>query len=312
MPAAPRNTSLTGQRAIVTGADLGLGYQTALGLAHRGADVTLAVLDLESGQKAADEIRRLAPAATIRVEGLDLTSIDSVREFARRHRTVPASGGGPNIPPLDILVNNAGISGYPPVFTRTAGGLERTMATNHLGHFALTALLAPALLRAPRARVVSLSSVKHREGDLSTVSAGFLTGSPQGYDVAHRYAASKLACLMFAMELDRRAKASGISLVSVAAHPGAARTLIKEDGRGSRKFWRQNARLGARSQLRAAADPRLIGGEYIGPLFFYRGPAIRITAELPAYDPVIAARLWEASEEVTGVTFDVASLATIP
>ena len=306
-----RASPLAGHRAIVTGSDVGLGYQTALGLALRGAEVTLGVLDVQNGQRAAEQILRLAPGATVLVDQLDLTSPDSVREFARRQGTMFVPGGGSDIRPLDLLVNNAGIAGHPPVFTLTSGGIERIMATNHLGHFALTALLAPSLLRAPRARVVSLSSVHHQSGDLSAVSATFLEGSPEGYEVMARYAASKLACLMFALELDRRAKAAGVPLVSVAAHPGAARTLIKEDGRGSRKFWRQNARLGARSQLRAATDRRLTGGEYIGPLFFYRGPATRVAAVPQAYDSVIAARLWDASEDVTGVRFDVASLATV-
>ena len=317
LPPEHRASSLAGRRAIVTGSDVGLGFQSALALALRGAEVTLGVLDVPGGQRSAERIRRLAPAAIIQVGELDLASRESVANFAfsatqgdSEQGPSDLVGSGQGEPrPLDILVNNAGISGHPPVFTVTRDGLERTMATNHLGHFALTAHLLPALLRTPRPRVVSLSSVLHRRGEISAMSPEFLRGTPEGYDVMQRYADSKLICLMFALELDRRCKAAGVSLASVAAHPGVARTLVKSDGTFSRRFWRQDARLGARSQIFAATDPRLGGGEFIGPLFVNRGPATRVRGLSTAYDLELAQKLWESSEAVTGITFDVGSVS---
>jgi len=301
-PRDDRASSLTGRRAIVTGSDVGLGYQSALALALRGAEVTLGVLDVPGGQRAAERIRSLAPQATIHVGVLDLASRESVVNFA-----IAAAPQG-EARPLDILINNAGISGHPPVFTVTGDGLERTMATNHLGHFALTAHLLPALLLAPRPRVVSLSSVLHRRGDVSTMSSEFLRGNPEGYDVMQRYSDSKLICLMFALELNRRSRAAGARLASVAAHPGIARTLVKADGTFSRRFWRQDARRGARSQIFAATHPRVSGGEFIGPLFVNRGPATRVRGLPAAYDLELGQKLWAASEEVTGVTLRFPSL----
>ena len=291
-PLSRRANSLEGKHAIVTGSDVGLGYHSALALALRGADLTLGVLDVASGERAAQRIRSLAPTATVRVAALDLTSRESVANFA--------SSAAQRV---DILLNNAGISGHPPGFTVTGDGLERTMSTNYLGHFALTAHLLPSLLRAPQPRVVSLSSVSHRRGDLSMMSPEFLRGNPEGYHLSQRYADSKMGCLLFALELNRRSQAAGAGLVSVAAHPGIARTLVKPDGTFSRRFWRQNARLGARAQVFAATHPRLNGGEFIGPLFTNRGPATRIRGHAAAYDPELGQKLWAASEDVTGVPF---------
>jgi len=286
-------TNLSGKKAIVTGANSGLGFQTALELARQGARVVLAVRNLEAGAVAVAKIQAQAPDAKLEVAHLDLSSLESVSAFAAQQAAEP----------LDILVNNAGIMG--PAFAWSKDGIESQMATNHIGHFALTAGLLPALSKVSGARVVSLSSVYHRRGKFADGSVAELRGTETGYDRWARYGQTKLACLMFALELDRRVKIAGLDLVSVAAHPGWAATGLQkgDDARGNGLA--QSAAVGARSQIMAATDATVVGGSFVGPRLEIWGKPRVFTGAKHAYDQQMWASLWAASEELSGVKFTV-------
>jgi nucleoside-diphosphate-sugar epimerase len=286
-------TNLSGKKAIVTGANSGLGYQTALELARRGAQVVLAVRNLEAGEAAATKIMAATPEGAVSVAHLDLSSLDSVSAFEAKHAADP----------LDILVNNAGIMG--PAFAWSKDGIESQMATNHIGHFALTAGLLPALCQVAGARVVSLSSVYHRRGKFAEGSVAELRGAETGYDRWARYGQTKLACLMFALELDRRVKLAGLDLVSVAAHPGWAATGLQkgDDARGNGLA--QSAAVGARSQIMAATETTVVGGSLVGPRLEIWGKPRVFTGAKHAYDKQMWASVWASSEELAGVKFTV-------
>jgi NAD(P)-dependent dehydrogenase (short-subunit alcohol dehydrogenase family) len=290
----------TGRRAIVTGANSGLGFHTALELARHGATVTLAVRTPAKGEAAAARIREAAPGSDVRVAELDLGSLASVRAFADRWDG-----------PLGLLVNNAGLMA-PPRYRETSDGFELQLGTNHLGHFALTGRLLPALLAAPAPRVVTVSSIAHHQG-----SAAVLDGNPrEGYKPSESYGNSKLANLLFALELQRRATLASAPLTSTAAHPGVSSTnlVTSEQGLGSIPgvkivaplFLRlvfQSPKAGAEPTLYAAtrAEP----GSYTGPQGLresrgHVGPA-RLSRE--ARDEVLARKLWDLSEDWTGVRY---------
>jgi NAD(P)-dependent dehydrogenase (short-subunit alcohol dehydrogenase family) len=285
----------SGRLAVVTGANSGLGLETARELTRAGADVVLAVRNVTKGEKAAAEIGEGA-----RVEQLDLASLESVRTFA---------AGLPD-EHVDILVNNAGVMA-PPRRT-TADGFESQFGTNHLGHFALTGLLMPKLLRAPEPRVVTLSSGAHRIG---TIHFDDLQGE-RHYNNWLWYGQSKLANLMFALELARRASAVGSGLVSVAAHPGYAATNLQTAGPATwyerllgqlgNVVFAQSAVMGALPTLYAATVRDLAGGSFVGPDQFFeqRGHPHLVTGKKAAYDEQAARRLWEISEELTGVRYE--------
>jgi NAD(P)-dependent dehydrogenase (short-subunit alcohol dehydrogenase family) len=292
--------SLAGTTAVVTGANSGIGWHTAAELARHGADVTLAVRSPDKGEAAAAQIREGA-AGTVRVARLDLGSLASVQEFAE------AWDG-----PLGLLVNNAGLMS-PPRYRETADGHELQFGTNHLGHFALTGRLLPALLAAPASRVVTVSSIAHHQGRADVVE-----GNPAGrYSPAPTYGNSKLANLLFAFELQRRASLAGVSLTSTAAHPGVASTglVTSEQGLGSIPGVKQLAPLFLKlvfQSPRAGAEPTLYAataaepGSYTGPqsLRESRGkPGPARTSPL-ARDEVLAGKLWSVSEDLTGVRFD--------
>lgn len=282
---------LDGQRAIITGANSGLGCETALALSALGAQVTLAVRNTVAGTAAADRIRALQPEAQLTVESLDLADLASVRAFTAVQTDTP----------LDILINNAGIMAPP--FSLSVDGIESQMATNHVGHFALTAGLLPALLGGSGGRVVSLSSVAHRRGSFTTASVDEVRGTDIGYSAWTRYGATKLACLMFALELDRRAKAANLPIVSVAAHPGWASTNLQKGGNERLNFLAQSAATGARSQILAATSSGLSGGEFIGPRLEIWGTPRIFTGVPRAYDESLADALWASTEELMGTTF---------
>lgn len=295
---------LSGTTALVTGANSGIGFVEALQLARHGAEVVLAVRDTEAGEEAAQRIRSAPPASgvaaagPVRVEWLDLASLDSVHELAARIEH-----------PLDLLVNNAGVMA-PPRRRTTTDGFELQFATNHLGHFALTGLLVPRLLEAPAPRVTTVSSLAHHRGDSRVVD-----GNPQeGYDPRTSYGQTKLANLLFALELQRRATASGSRLTSTAAHPGVTNTrlFVSRDGMGANPLVRTLGPLvmrvavpgpakGAEAVLFAAtaAEP----GSYIGPngAGETRGPVGDAKRSRWADDEGLAARLWERTEELTGI-----------
>lgn len=290
----------TGRTAVVTGANSGLGLVTALELARAGARVVLTSRDAAKGEAAAAGIKREVPAAVVEVERLDLADLSSVREFAERYT---GSHDG-----LDILVNNAGVMAPPRYLTKD--GFESQIGTNHLGHFALTGLLADALLATPAPRVATVSSTAHRMG---RIDLDDLQGERR-YNNWRAYAQSKLANLLFAFELDRRAREAGVPLVSVAAHPGYAATNLQSAGPAGRlellsmaignRVFAQSADMGALPQLYAATEPGLEGGSYVGPagLMEQRGHPKLVKARPAAYDEDVARRLWELSEELTGVS----------
>jgi NAD(P)-dependent dehydrogenase (short-subunit alcohol dehydrogenase family) len=287
---------LSGRTAIVTGANSGIGFVEARTLAEHGAHVVLAVRNVKAGLAAAGRI-----SGSTAVEALDLASQESVREFVDR-----VDG------PVDLLVNNAGVMA-PPTRRTTADGFELQFGTNHLGHFALTGRLLPALLAARSPRVTTVASLAHNQGDERVVE-----GSPAGdYDPRTSYGRSKLANLLFALELHRRATAAGSPLTSTAAHPGVAVTnlVASRDGMGARWLMRTLApplmRLvlpgsegGAESVLYAAtvADP----GSYTGPQGpgEVRGRVGPAKLSRLATDEDLARRLWTVSEELTGVRFE--------
>jgi len=292
---------LSDTRAVVTGANSGLGLQTALGLARKRARVTLAVRDEDRGNAAAERIRDEAPGATVDVRILDLGSLASIRSFA--------TGSDE---PLDILVNNAGVMAPPR--RETADDFELQIGTNHLGHFALTGLLLDRLKEAGSPRVVTVSSGAHRMGRMDFDD---LMGE-RSYDAYRRYGQSKLANLLFMLELQRRADAAGLNLRSMASHPGYAATNLQTTGPSTGHWWRpdnifykvtnvviaQSDAAGAQPSLRAATDD-LPGGTYLGPSGpgEMRGHPVVVGMAGRAQKPVDAERLWELSTELTGVDY---------
>jgi NAD(P)-dependent dehydrogenase (short-subunit alcohol dehydrogenase family) len=296
---------LTGRSAIVTGANSGLGLSTAGELAAHGADVTLAVRSEERGAAAAEQILAATPRALVRVRVLDLADLASVREFARSWSE--ESDGG-----LDLLVNNAGIMAIPR--RTTADGFEMQFGTNHLGHFALTGLLLPALVARPRSRVVTVSSQAHRMGSMHFDD---LMGE-RSYRSWGAYGQSKLANLLFTAELQRRLDASGVPTLAMAAHPGYAATNLQSVGPAmSGRSWLQrptdlatrllgqSAQMGALPTLFAATAAGLPGNSYVGPDGFLeqRGHPRLVQRSKAAMSTTDARRLWDVSERLTGVTY---------
>jgi NAD(P)-dependent dehydrogenase (short-subunit alcohol dehydrogenase family) len=291
----------SGRTAVVTGANSGLGLATARELAHAGAAVVMACRNLDKGQRALAEVRAAAPGATVRLESLDLADLASVRAFAERL--------GDTEEKLDLLINNAGVMAPPR--RETADGFESQFGTNHLGHFALTGLLLGPLSAGAAPRVVTLSSGAHRTG---TIKFDDLQRE-RGYNNWLAYGQSKLANLMFAIELQRRATAAGRPLLSLAAHPGYAATNLQFAGPArfyerwmmfvANKVYAQSADMGALPTLYAATVPDLPGGTFVGPDGFMEGrghPHI-VTGAGRAYDEAAGRRLWEVSEELTGVHY---------
>ncbi len=293
---------LTGRTAIVTGATSGIGYEAALVLAGHGAETVLAVRDTVRGEGCATRIRAVHRSAKVSVSALDLASLASVRAFAERTNA--------RLPRIDILLNNAGL-GLQPRRAVTEDGFERQFGTNHLGHFALTGLLVPTLLQAPAPRVVTISSIAHRRGridfdDLQT---------ERGYNGRKAYGQSKLANLMFALELDRRARQAGSKLASIAAHPGVSATgFVAATGMPGMMatvstlaigVLGQNAARGALPGLYAATMQDAAGGQYWGPdgLLEVRGDPALSQISAQAQDHAVWKRLWEVSETLTGVVF---------
>jgi NAD(P)-dependent dehydrogenase (short-subunit alcohol dehydrogenase family) len=294
----------SGRTAIVTGANSGLGLATARELARAGAAVTLACRDAGKGEAAAERIRATVPGPALEVGVVDLADLGSVRDFAARVADAHER--------LDLLINNAGIMAAPRRLTRD--GFESQFGTNHLGHFALTGLLLPALLNASAPRVVTVSSHLHRRG---TMNFDDLQGERK-YSRWGAYGQSKLANLMFCFELQRRAAAAGSALLSLAAHPGYAATNLQFAAPdrfyekaymwiGNRLF-AQSADMGALPMLYAATVPGLPGGTYVGPggRAEQRGHPKVVTAAGKAYDEQAWERLWEVSERLTGVHYEFA------
>ncbi|MCV7345183.1 SDR family NAD(P)-dependent oxidoreductase [Mycolicibacterium rhodesiae] len=283
----------TGRTAVITGANTGLGYETARALAAKGAHVVLAVRNLDKGKAAADLIVRRYPGADVSVQELDLTSLTSIRaaadELRARHDRI------------DLLINNAGVMMTPKQTTQD--GFELQFGTNHLGHFALTGLLLDRVLAAPGSRVVTISSNGHRFGSIRFDDLQ----SERSYDRTRAYGQSKLANLLFTYELQNRLAAT--DTIAVAAHPGSSATEL---GRNLPKVveWGfgltvQRSEMGALPQLRAATDPTVRGGQYYGPggLLQMRGYPKLVSSNRRSHDVAAQKRLWAVSEELTGVTY---------
>jgi NAD(P)-dependent dehydrogenase (short-subunit alcohol dehydrogenase family) len=294
---------LTGRSIIVTGANSGIGLEAAKALAAHGAAVTLAVRDIGRGADAAGRIRVSAPHADVAVERVDLADLASIREFAARWSSAHPEG-------LDVLVNNAGVMAIPR--RETADGFEMQLGTNHLGHFALTGLLVGSVR--PGGRVVTVSSGAHRFGRMDFDDLQ----SARSYQKWRAYGQSKLANVLFALELHRRAEAAGADLLSIAVHPGYAATNLQSVGpqmSGSRvrtsmmglanRVLAQSAEAGAWPTLMGATDPGVPGGAFIGPTRFFgqRGTPGFETPSEAARDVAAARRLWDVSTELTGVSY---------
>jgi NAD(P)-dependent dehydrogenase (short-subunit alcohol dehydrogenase family) len=300
----------SGRTAVVTGANAGLGLETAKKLAGRGATVVLACRDLATAEQTADRIRAEGGPESARVVRLDLASLASVHQAADE-----ILAGNPR---LDLVILNAGVMQMP--YRRTIDGFELTLATNHLGHFALTGLVLDRLLATPGSRIVTVSSVAHRRG---VIHFDDLHGERE-YEPSDAYAQSKLANLLFTYELNRRLEAAGAETIALAAHPGNARTALWRTSSVLERtlisarlrllnFWLvQGPERGALPTLRAAVDPSARGGDYYGPRgpFQYTGDPIPVESSPRSHDPEAQRRLWEASEQLTGVTYRIHADAT--
>jgi NAD(P)-dependent dehydrogenase (short-subunit alcohol dehydrogenase family) len=290
----------TGRTAVITGANTGLGFETAAALAGRGARVVLAVRNLEKGKQAAARITATTPGADVELQELDLSSLESVRAAAAQLRS--------DHDRIDLLINNAGVM-YTPKST-TKDGFELQFGTNHLGHFALTGLLLDRLLPVAGSRVVNVSSIGHR------IRAAIHFDDLQWerrYSRVGAYGQSKLANLLFTYELQRRLAPRGTT-IAAAAHPGGSATEL------TRNLPRliatlttvveplfQSADQGALPTLRAATDPAVLGGQYFGPDGFLemRGYPKVVASSAQSHDVEVQRRLWTVSEELTGVVYPV-------
>jgi NAD(P)-dependent dehydrogenase (short-subunit alcohol dehydrogenase family) len=284
-----------GKTAVVTGANTGIGYQTALALSRRGTRVVLACRSAEKGQAAVARIAAERPGGRVEFAQLELADLESVRAFAE--------GLVRENDRLDLLINNAGVMMCPQ--SRTAQGFERQFGVNHLGHFALTALLLPLLRANGHARVVTVSSLAHRRGRIAFDDLDF---TKRGYNAIAAYAQSKLANLLFMFELQRRLEAAGADTLSVASHPGWTATDLQRYSRLARMLnpiFGMSPEQGVLPTLRAATAPDVHGGEFYGPDGFrqMRGYPKRVGTHHRARSLEDADRLWVVSEEMTGVHY---------
>jgi NAD(P)-dependent dehydrogenase (short-subunit alcohol dehydrogenase family) len=286
--------NMTGKVAIVTGANSGIGYETARVLAQRGATAIMACRSLSKANEAAAALRATRPAGPVEVMELDLGDLDAVRRFAGEFRA--------RYTRLDLLINNAGI--MVPPYGKTAQGFETQFGVNHLGHFALTGLLLDQLTQTPGARVVTVSSGAHLFG---TINFDDLNAERK-YDRNRAYAQSKLANLLFTYELQRRLQAAGLTTLAVAAHPGWTATNLQVHSGIStalNPYFAQEQSMGALPTLYAATAAGVQGSEYYGPDGFmqFRGHPKKVSSNKRSQDRAVATRLWEVSEEMTGVTY---------
>ena len=285
---------LTGKVAIVTGANSGIGYETAKALAVKGADVVMACRNLEKANIAASEIRMGVKDARLDIIHLDLADLSSVREIAEIFKS--------RYETLDLLINNAGVM-IPP-FTRTVDGFELQFGANHLGHFALTGLVLERLLETPNARIVNVSSTAHSMGS-GTINFDNLNAE-QDYNASGAYAQSKLANLLFTLELNRQFQDIEADPIATSAHPGWTVTGLQRGIlHGISRVIGQQPAMGALPTLRAAIDPDALPDDYYGPdgLMEMRGYPVKVGSSAAAKDTELAQRLWVVSEELTGIRF---------
>ncbi|WP_250655857.1 oxidoreductase [Alkalimarinus coralli] len=295
--------NLNGKVAIVTGANGGLGLVAAKALASKGCHVVMACRSIEKANAAADEIRQQHPTASVEIITLDLSSLESIKQFSDQiHKRFQA---------IDILCNNAGVMDIP--YRKTTDGFEMQFGTNHLGHFALTGHLLDLIAHTEGARIVTTSSLMHIPGKINFNDLH----SEEGYSGWKAYFQSKLANLLFTFELQRKLKNAGAKAISVASHPGYASTNLQLVGAQmggasmQEKVWKtmnncvaQSAEMGTLPTLYAATHPNIQGGDYIGPnVMGWRGYPKKVGASKRAKDADLAAKLWSVSENLTGVAF---------
>jgi NAD(P)-dependent dehydrogenase (short-subunit alcohol dehydrogenase family) len=287
--------SQNGRIAIITGANSGIGFETALELAKKDCTVILACRNMGKAEEARNKILELYPQAQVKPMKVDVASLTDVRRFAQQFQD--------EYEKLDLLINNAGI--MMPPYKETVDGFENQLATNYIGHFALTGLLLPLLKNTSGSRIITLSSLAHKwaEIDFDNLHA------QKGYSKRKAYGQSKRACLVFAYELQRRLSAAGFDTISLAAHPGVSKTnldryfpaLIRPLG----TLFLQKAEKGALPTLYAALEKELKGGEFIGPDGFkeMRGNPTIVDSDENSKDKGIAERLWKVSEEMTDIQY---------
>ncbi len=295
----------TNKVVVITGANSGLGFETTKALASKGAMVVMACRNLEKGKDAMSHIKEVYPDASIELRYLDLADLESVSKFATDFNETHTR--------LDILFNNAGLMAIP--FRRTKQGFEMTIGVNHFGHFALTGLLMPTLLITPESRIVTTSSLFHKRGKINFNDINY---EHRKYKKWEAYAQSKLANLLFAFELQNKLAIAGKKTISVAAHPGYARTHLQEkgaemQGRKIAKFFAkignalfaQSSQKGALPQIYAGTADDGLGGDYYGPsgIFESRGYPKKVSPSKRARDRDAMAKLWNLSEELTDVHY---------
>jgi NAD(P)-dependent dehydrogenase (short-subunit alcohol dehydrogenase family) len=287
-----------GRLAVVTGANIGLGFETAMALASKSCDLVLACRNMEKAETAKAAILAKHPKTKVTRMQLDLSSLKSVRAFATAFTE--------KHPKLDLLINNAGI--MMPPYSLSEDGFESQFAANYIGHFALTGLLLPLIVKTPGARIISLSSMAHRWGNIRFDDPNF----KNGYNKREAYGQSKIACLMFAYEMNRRLKKAGHSTLSVAAHPGVAYTNLTQHMPAFVNLFTplmgmvlNNATDGAWPTLYAALGEDIQGGDYCGPKDMHqmRGAPIKVSSNRASRDEEAASKLWAMSEAMSGVKF---------
>lgn len=301
----------SGRTAVVTGGNTGLGFETALMLAQHGAEVVLACRNDDKAAAAAARIQAAVPQARIHTQRLDLNSLASIHRAAAQLRA--------DHPRIDLLINNAG--GMHARYEVTEDGFESTLASNHLGPFALTGLLLDRLVEVPGSRVVTVSSIGHRRGEINFDDLQ----AKREYHYPAAYFQSKLANLMFTYELQRRLTAAGAPTIAVAAHPGNARTefgrelnpvaraLLHPRARMLTWWLLQSPPMGALATVRAAVDPAVIGGAYYGPpgRAQFTGYPTRVESSAQSHDTPAQLRLWSESERLTTVAYPLVQQADL-
>jgi len=292
---------LQGKVIIVTGGNSGLGFESVKAFAGKGASVVLASRNMQKGEDAKTEILKAHPGGKIEVLELDLMDLASVEAFVKQFEK--------KYDRLDVLMNNAGIMTTP--YFKTKDGFEGQMGTNHLGHFALTAQLMKMIKATPGSRVVNVSSGGHRFGKMDFENLLFEDG--KDYSPMKAYGRSKLSNLLFTYELERQFESSGINAISVASHPGGSRTNLDRHVRGNIWFkliWpifrltTMSQAQGALPQIRASVDGEVKGGQYYGPHRNMTGYPVVVKSNQASHNMADARKLWEMSEELTGISFD--------
>lgn len=283
----------TGKIAIVTGANSGIGYETALALAEKGATVIMACRNLHKANIAKKNIQKVVPTANLDIIQLDLAKQSSVHQFVAEFKQ--------KYDQLDLLINNAGVMAPP--YQVTDDGFELQLAANHLGHFTLTGLVLDLLAHTPQSRVVNVSSNAHKFGKINFEDIN----SSEAYARWSAYGQSKLANILFTVELNKQFSKYGLDIIATAAHPGWTATNLQNGiSRFMNRFFAQDTPMGALPTLFAATEPSTQANDYIGPSGFMemRGYPTRVEPTQAAQDEAIADRLWQVSEALTGTSYD--------